>query len=1154
MTQNNHSVTKSLIQEVLDSKKKKKGRYYRCPVCDDYNLWVTNRKFGCAAGDDWNMVRVGILKKAGLWEDYKSDRSQTYQQRYDAPPQYLSEEVKAELAQSWRPGSDPELNKDDPSTYPREIVWALNFSSIKGEGYIRGFLHNSYYHGSMEGWISTMGNGDPSCNQFKPTIPYQKRDIKSAKRCTFWLLTYLATGQIPRGWQQYLQLFGGDSAKYLTSRKGYGALIPKIPYQGPTYWENIKADKSIPLEGLEGAKKTAANLFCLGIPSIGFCGVEMWGIKETAEQKADLTHDREILPEAAELIRDRQDYTIKFDADCLRKPGVLRAIIHHGLAAQKIGATVYVALWDEKYGKGIDDVIASGHDASYGGGIVRKLPFAQFLKENPLPEQEEMQTTFKSFAYKLFQNFRGACQKEVERTIAKAERKTEISDTGKITEYKGSDRLKTWYELKTPLNLDTSFTGSGKSHACGSLNTDRFDAERIIYLHSQHANPPTESLGKWDDLPPRHNGLIASGRKNPDGSPHISWPCQGQTPNIPGNCKYAHLFVAGQEKNVPHEDLKAICNNCEFGKKLDKDGKVESHLCATDEGEGYGYKLARARALLSPNLRAHPASLPPDDDYSQTVLFWDEFDTQFSNSKSFSVTKNKIIQDFAELELKDNALFGELTPIRLVLLEIFALDKIPRYGYSDRELRQRFKAKISESNPTLFATESEWWDMAVVCTTRLFSINLEKEIAAKGLDNLQFPLQWMSDFLRILRNESHGAMTFDKDALTLTIRDDKANNIIKSAKLNIFADATADPGLVAQVLGVSRDELNIIREITPRHDNLKIVQVDFERHITKGDRSNELNHRLDAAHKTLREKYKSQLVTFNYKTNAAEGDLIQFADNRGINHAEKKKALCTVGDPYVHRGAIAVRFQISFGRSPNLDGSDKEFEDYYTNYCQAEVVQMVGRLRAARRQKEDLTYYHFGNLDLSFLQEALPGCQYQRIMAKDLTPDAAPRDIRFKVDLIESAIDLVKNGVTVTQSVLAQKLSVTQGAISKFARKLAGGWWFIKALFQTLLDSFSRGWNNLETMLEVLTEEERDWLDGYLDPYLEVAFHGKNSPEEETLILGFNTLLKHIKPGRVFALVRSLSIERQFQLLKYLIQITGLDIIDLSPHLHFLTT
>jgi hypothetical protein len=322
---------------------KKKGDY-QCPLCGG-KIWSSSRgAWGTTCSHDtkegkWE-IKKELLKRAGLWVEHKSDRPKEYQQDYTAPSQYLTEELKEELAASAIP----------------EGPWqSLNFSSIKGAGYIAYFLGWRGYRGP-DGWISTMGNGQREQNQFKPSTPIEFLNKDKA----LLSLAFLTTGKF------YLP---SESSKYLTSKAGYGALIPKVPGDGANkFWKEI--DK---LRITEGAKKVVSSMTNTGVPTVGICGVSMWHAKGS----------KELLPELAKLVKDRE-VEIAFDSDFARKGAVWRQIVDMARAIEKAKGRPVIRVWDESYGKGIDDVIVAGHDFE---AVSEVLTVKEFRLKYPNPDE-----------------------------------------------------------------------------------------------------------------------------------------------------------------------------------------------------------------------------------------------------------------------------------------------------------------------------------------------------------------------------------------------------------------------------------------------------------------------------------------------------------------------------------------------------------------------------------------------------------------------------------------------------------------------------------------------------------------------------------------------------------------------------------------------
>ena len=771
-------------------------------------------------------------------------------------------------------------------------------------------------------------------------------------------------------------------------------------------------------------------------------------------------------------------------------------------------------------------------------------------------------------------------RKKTEQTIVyipgKLEKQLKQNPGARIL-YRGTERQKIWIELVAcgiKHILDLSPPGAGKTHAWGLLGPWMFkamvetllekkrsgeeDFNRLIYVHPQHNNPATITLSLWENLPPRNNGMVEDyNHPNPDGSPRLKWPKGNEVANVPGNCKYAALFAAGNEQNIDPETLKSICLSCEYGPKKDKKtGKIESYDCLRNGGVGHGYKGKRQEALKSMQMRAHAASLPDPSsfEYDKTGIFWDESQQSLPISKKLFVCYQQILQTFAELEVKSPQLSDRLAEVRRAILRLFDIE-LPRFGLSDSEIREIFAEQI---NPSLFDYRTDIGSQIISEVSRHLSVDIEKEIKSLGLQNVQqsFKLNWLSDFLKAIADPSYGVLSLSEKGIELNIRDDKAARIARAAGFNIYADATANPDTVCRMVGIDRKDLVVIQEIEPRYTELNVIEVNFNRHICNGPRTATMEYRIAAAREELNRLHGGEIMFFEYKANASPGDLIHFLHNRGVNHAADKKAICAIGDAYPHRGAIATQYQLLFGRSPLLDGTDEDYESYYEECYQAEIQQKIGRLRVFRRQAlepGEFYYYHFGSgkISLDFVESAFPGCKFQKVLAQDITPDAAPNDIKFKVALIEAGISIIQNGDKVTQQRLAEKMDVSQGAISKFAKTIIGGWKFLRDLFHSLLHSLSRESNNLPQALDALSPEEREWLSDYFEPVVESAFEDDYVPQESIFVQAIETVEKYLGRERILPVIRGLKYENQVKILAYLMELAGFDLQEFSPEVMF---
>ena len=305
--------------------KAKKG-FWKCPNCGAPKLSIAKNspKYQCYNCGDTKAIYRALV----------GDRS-SQQDEYDW---------------EWVPYSDTSIQPHHREEFEKSAIpkdWQdENFHSIDDKRAIADFLDwKGYRH--TPGWASKMGDGSRENNQFKPDEPIKLGDDKPAK--------------------------------YLTSKAGYGILVPNVP--GDTdYWKRFKADKSQILDIGEGGKKAVSSMANTGVAAIALCGVAMWHKKGSDD----------LLPELHELVRDRETIRISFDADQARKPEVRQQIVSIGRALEKIAVSVTVRVWDERFGKGIDDVIANGYDIEKVSRIVSLAEIEETLPFVNLPTKEEL--------------------------------------------------------------------------------------------------------------------------------------------------------------------------------------------------------------------------------------------------------------------------------------------------------------------------------------------------------------------------------------------------------------------------------------------------------------------------------------------------------------------------------------------------------------------------------------------------------------------------------------------------------------------------------------------------------------------------------------------------------------------------------------------
>jgi hypothetical protein len=647
--------------------------------------------------------------------------------------------------------------------------------------------------------------------------------------------------------------------------------------------------------------------------------------------------------------------------------------------------------------------------------------------------------------------------------------------------------------------LDTSAPGLGKSHTAGITLPEAFSVEKLWYLSPDHRNPTTGVIeSNYVDLTVRHNGLkIDDSRKTPNGNPFLVWPKAGEEPDTKGNCFKADLFQKFRAKNLNVETAEdsPICQTCKL-----------AHLCKNGSGQKYGasFRGDRKNALAFPKIRAHADSMPnPGDfDYSISGIIWDEAGTQLKPMDSVDVTLADFDQTWALLEGKAPDLHEQLKPLRLTSRPLLTGEvKQPFHGWDDALIRALLPEKpsnldaiISELEeilqPDLSFLEETPDSISPIEAKELGISKAQQQLVNRHFRSQaherfndafqQLALNWLVPFLKVWNGE-RGAFRCEWQHLTIFTKSDRHTSVARSAKFNVFLDATIDRERLAILLGVDPSEIYVVGQETPNHGNLKIVQAIGLGKLGK-DRSDSLKERIAALRKALEERYPG-LVFGDWKSHAQTGDGQWFVNLRGSNEFQHVPALAVFGVPYQNIGYLQALYQTLTGEFAPLDrGNPHEgLQQFIEAHTQAEIEQGVGRLRAHLRPNEHLTFVFVGDYDLSFLR--LP---VEQVEAFQICPEAGTDAQITRWKILEAVRTLKSQGEKLTQDAIATFAEVSQPLISKIASQF-GGWKQLSKLLLALLDPFYSGSNNF---LELTDEEKwlaQTYLPGLLDESQEAA-------------------------------------------------------------------
>ncbi|MBD2095934.1 bifunctional DNA primase/polymerase [Trichocoleus sp. FACHB-591] len=641
-----------------------------------------------------------------------------------------------------------------------------------------------------------------------------------------------------------------------------------------------------------------------------------------------------------------------------------------------------------------------------------------------------------------------------------------------VIEYEKGDRLKVWADaIKQGYKyiLEQSGTGTQKSYDSGRVEPEMVGAKQIFYISEQHRNPTVDTLKSsngWADLETKHNGLTREFR--PNGETRLKRTVKGESHTIPPNCSRTGIIGTLRDKNVDGADSAAvICGTCPL-----------REACSNSKGPGWGHLYERRNELPSPKLRLHPDSLPSpyDFDCSEIVSLWDE-KGQHRITRSITVSLADLRQTFGEIAMRAPSTFKQLETLFEGLRSLLdGSTKIGLYGLSHAAVMALLPSEVTADIAAVERLLQP--DLNFLNTTAQHGVDLadlpshlrkkfsdrDPEATEKAAESIV--KQWLPDLLRSLGNEGWGALNLSHEGLKITLLDTRSADIAKEAKANIFLDATLKREKLALMLGISPEEILVIRQKQSDHHNLDILQVASLGRLGM-NRGNDQQQRVDAiiAH------YKAQDATtkvIDFKRFTREGEGSWWVDSRGSNDFQQVKTLILGGIPCRNLGELEAEFTVLHGRAPkggteairramrcknslpsgvqpyfeSEESADPEFREFVRQAILADIKQAIGRLRAHLRPDEQLRVIILGDFALDI--------PVTLIKASDITPEAATKEERTITAIKRAVATLKEQGKKITQQAIAELVGVTQGYISRF-----------RELLQTLLNPNSKS-NNSE--------------------------------------------------------------------------------------------
>ncbi|MDJ0571421.1 MAG: hypothetical protein QNJ53_20560 [Pleurocapsa sp. MO_192.B19] len=696
--------------------------------------------------------------------------------------------------------------------------------------------------------------------------------------------------------------------------------------------------------------------------------------------------------------------------------------------------------------------------------------------------------------------------------------------------YKKPSRLDVWAKSHQKYTADSSQTGSGKSFDSGRAKPVDFNAEKIIYITNEPRNVTTETLKDgWAVSSGRHDGLV----KDQHGKIRRAKGDEGEKIVSTANCMRTETIAALSKKNVASANsAELICGGCpQYG--LCKSG-IRAKNVPT------GYLGARASALASDKIIIHPSSLPSPEhfDYSSVVLLWDEWTTILTNTKQIKVWSSDLKEIILHLTTKTPDLIPSLLPLFTELGKIFDEKAPTRFGWSHGALTERLKPVLPE--------DLELDALALATEPNLDALNPTKDY---GCDIQELPKevkklmtepdhqtavrveaetlkQWIVPFLKVLSGGT-GYLSKSGGLLTITVPDTRLIDLAHAAKKNIFMDATGHLPDLAANLGVEPSEIeHIAASPNFKGADVKVIQVAGLGRLGQ-QRGKHQERQTAAITKALQEKHPG-IRKIAFKRFASDSDLRWFVESRGANDAEKDTALILEGIPTPNIEALAAEFTCLFGLPPQPgttkvkyhleltnagkpnsgspyleinESIEPQFRAFVRRKILAAIRQAVGRLRANKREGEELIIYILGDYPLDLPVEL--------VKAIDITPEAASKIEQTEMAIKGALAQLKSEGQKVTQTAIAKITGYSQGYISRF-----------KKLLLLLLEDINSKSNNSDP-----PSKEVEWLAKEYFPNLEKAqlpediFNLSQDFSARDFLLLFDLLSQRLKRDLIYWLL-----------------------------------
>jgi hypothetical protein len=710
-----------------------------------------------------------------------------------------------------------------------------------------------------------------------------------------------------------------------------------------------------------------------------------------------------------EAIAPYREVIISPDAGDIGNPQVMRRWADQIKFLESLGKPILIGWWGQKT-KDDDDIDEIGNLESIE--FITPNQFLEMGKSESLPFWEQVK--------RLVARDRKKNRKPLPSPLP-TKREAKIYDR--------SNRLNEWASGK--YILDTSPTGSGKSHDAGTLNPDKLGVNDIFYITNDPRNVSTPTLKEWTISEGRHAGLYRNElgeirtRKRKDSLDRF------QEKDLRANCARPFTHAALANQNISHGiESSTICQGCQF-----------LELCRSGKGD-YDYLQKRAIALKSKRLIAHPASLPlpksldPENgfNYGNTALIFEESELSFNTTKKVTVSEKDITASIATLAERDSDLFLSLKPLLSAIKKLLSEKQSNRYGIDGKTLREKLLGLIPSNldlnrlkealtpNLSFLDPISEMGESIAdmpIAVRRAFS---EKDNSLAEKAENEALKQWIPELINALQGK--GYLSLNHGILSVSFPDERLQAIINEAAKIIFLSATESIENLEARTGLTIDLITTGGGIP---ENIRFIQVsDLGRMGINRGEGQKRRSKVILDHYRENDPDNTAFIRFqsHCKDEGDETSLRHFVNSQGTNLIAGKHRLVIDGLPTPNLEALRHDYSISTGNDPY----GEDFDRYVHHQILRIIKQEIGRLRANLYPDRIFEVVLLTDYDFSGL---IPANQLKQIKAHEITPNAESVKERTKRLIGEAVSQLQETGQKITERAVASLAGLARNTVHR---------------------------------------------------------------------------------------------------------------------------